>query len=200
MGFHPPELSPRVESKHPFGAPALLPLAAANGSASRLRTKRGSVAGAPLFRNHASSLLSWAFIPSRVFPFAAIGPQKSPSSHDLIHSRLTVSSADGLQSLTRGKVGLALSSLPTLLGSCASTLDHLLLFRPCRNHFFRSHHPINEMSETASAALSGLPNDWLSNASATNPSDSHRPRPQAITSRSGVKHLFGGNIYVRHNS
>jgi hypothetical protein len=153
MGFRPPELSPRVESKHPFGAPALLPLAAANGSASRLRTKRGSVAGAPLFRNHTSSLLSWAFIPSRVFPSSAIRPQKSPSSHDLIHSRLTVSSVDGLQSLTRGKVGLALSSLPTLLGSCASTLDHLLLFRPCRNHFCRPLHPINDMSGTASAAL-----------------------------------------------
>lgn len=62
---------------------------------------RGSVAPAALFRTRRSPVLSWAFIPYRVFPSPAMEPQKGSSSHGLGRGRLAVPSADALQSFTR---------------------------------------------------------------------------------------------------
>jgi hypothetical protein len=70
-------------------------------STPRPQAGRGSVAPAPLFRNRRSPMLSWAFIPSRVFPSPAMEPRMGSSSHELFRGRLAVPSAEALQSITR---------------------------------------------------------------------------------------------------
>jgi hypothetical protein len=132
LGVPPSRAFPPRQAGDTFSGPlALLPLAAAYGSTSGpWGQARIRCCGAPCFRPRRNPLLSWAFIPSRVFPSPAMGPQRVPPL-------LTLSATDSqfrLRMASRvllgGGVGLTLSSLPTLLGSPASSS-----FRPTRKIF-----------------------------------------------------------------
>ena len=198
LGFRPPELSPHTKPGLPLGAPC----PPAVGRRVRLDSRasgqvRVRCCNAPCFRPRRSPLLSWAFIPSRVFYARALGPQRVPPLMALSATdsqfRLRMTSRVSIHA----SVGSTLSSLPTLMGSLA-----LSSFRPTRTAFRTSPHaPTNRMKcRSVLRRVSGRSSFCgPSNVSATNPSDSHRPSRHHIKTVGGVKHYFRRNLLSYYN-